>query len=81
MKLSEKTYSSKTFITAIPSSKKEDFSLLLKKIKKLKTQPFHYVYLAMPSKDLINFKKQMDEFDLEVKQFEVKNGIARMEIV
>lgn len=80
MKLSEKTSLKKTFITAIPSSHKEDFSLLLNKIKKLKNKPFHYVYLALPSKYLTSFKKQMLECGLEVRQFEIKNGIARMEI-
>lgn len=80
MKLSEKSSLKKTLITAIPSSYEEDFSILLDKIKKLKSKAFHCVYLAMPSKYLTVFKKHLLNSELKVRQFEVKNGIAKMEI-
>lgn len=80
MKLSEKTNFGKTFITAIPSSSKEDFSLLFNKIKQLRAQPFHCVYLAIPSKYLMSFKKQLNSSDLKINQFQIEKGIARMEI-
>lgn len=81
MKLSEKTFSNRTLITVIPSSLKEDFSSILMKIKKLKMQPFHYVFIAIPDEFIIVFKKQLFDFGLDIKQFESKDGVSKLEIV
>ena len=80
MKIEEKDSLRDTVFTVTPSSFSEDFSSLFSKIKKLKMQPFHSVYVIIPSDYYFNFQKQLQETALKIEQVEIKYGIARMEV-
>ncbi len=43
-------------------------------------QPFHSVYVIIPSDYYFNFQKQLQDTALKIEQIEIKYGIARMEV-
>lgn len=80
MKIEEKDSLRDTVFTVTPSSFSEDFSSLFSKIKKLKMQPFHSVYVIIPGDYYFNFQKQLHEAGIKIEQVEIKYGVARMEV-
>ena len=43
-------------------------------------QPFHSVYVIIPSDYYFNFQKQLQDAALKIEQIEIKYGIARKEV-
>ena len=80
MKIEEKDSLRETIFKIIPSSFSEDFSSVFTKIKKLKMQPFHSVYVIIPSDYYFNFQKQLHNSEIKIEQVEIKYGVARMEV-
>jgi hypothetical protein len=80
VKITEQEFFRHSILTVIQSSATEDVSLLIKRIKTLKQQPFYSVFIFMPSILFQNNLKQFIDQSIKFKQAEIKNDLAKLEV-
>ena len=80
MKITQEDCFQKTIFRIVPSSDKGDFLSLSAKIKKLKKYPFHNVYMFMPSELFFKNSKNINDAKIVLRQFQIKNNIAMLEV-
>ena len=80
MKITEIDSFRKTVLKVVPSSDKEDVSLLVKKIKSLKERPFYSVFILMPDVLFFKYSKEFKNCGIKFKQAEIKYNIAKLEV-
>lgn len=80
MQITEKESFRQSVLTVVPSSNPEDVSILIHKIKSLKTQAFYSVFVFMPSMMFFKFAEPMRDQGIKFKQVELKNNLAKLEV-
>lgn len=80
MQITEKEFFRKSLLTVVPSSDSEDISILIHKIKALKSQPFYSVFVFMPSMMFFKFAEELKNQGIKFKQVEIKHNLAKLEV-
>ena len=80
MQITEKESFRQSLLTVVPSSDPEDVSILIHKIKMLKTQPFYSVFVFMPSMMFFKFAEELRNHGIKFKQVEIKHNLAKLEV-
>jgi hypothetical protein len=80
VKVIEKVSSKETIFNLMPSSDNFDYQAFVTKIKNLKMQPFHDVYIFTPNEMCFAILKELKNKNIDIKQMEIKHGLAKFEV-